>query len=411
MSDRVVKKLRDGEIILYTRGRSPNIQARLKLPDTNTWYRFSTKTSEVDKAVEVSLERLQEEKIKRKYGIVDVKGDNRFETLANETNRRLNMEMKSGKGKITYKDYIRVIKQYLIPFFGNTPIDKIDYKKLSEFDTWRMDKMGKQPAKSTLSTHNAAFNQVFKTAMKKGVLETWKVPKLFKDGRDGEIRAYFTHDEYKTLYTSMRKWCNTGRSQKTRELRELLRDFVLILANTGLRYGEAYNLRWNNIGEVKSPYKNDDEVYLVLYVDGKTGKRETIARDTVRNYLDRIRERFPELKDLSYKELFKIDEYVFRLADGNRPYQFQHSFDQLLRDTDLTYDKHRKKRSLYSLRHTYVTYQIMYNDQMDLHTLARNIGSSQKIIEKHYSHLQPYMKARELSGKPMIVKPMFLDEE
>jgi hypothetical protein len=35
----------------------------------------------------------------------------------------------------------------------------------------------------------------------------------------------------------LRSWINKGRNYKSRQMRELLRDYVLILANTGIRHG------------------------------------------------------------------------------------------------------------------------------------------------------------------------------
>lgn len=88
----------------------------------------------------------------------------------------------------------------------------------------------------------------------------------------------------------MRKWYKTGRKQRTRNIRELLRDYVLILANTGMRHGtETANLKWNNIEEFKA---KDNKKYLRIWVNGKTGKRELIARHSVSNYLKRIQNRF-----------------------------------------------------------------------------------------------------------------------
>ena len=50
-----------------------------------------------------------------------------------------------------------------------------------------------------------------------------------------------------------------------------------------------------------------------------------------------------------------------------------------------------------SLRHTYATFALI-NDGMDIHVLARNMGTSIPMIELHYNHLQPRMKKDMLSG-------------
>jgi integrase len=45
-----------------------------------------------------------------------------------------------------------------------------------------------------------------------------------------------------------------------------------------------------------------------------------------------------------------------------------------------------QNRTLYSLRHTYATLELIEN-RSDLHTLAKQMGTSVGMIEKHYSHI------------------------
>ena len=67
-------------------------------------------------------------------------------------------------------------------------------------------------------------------------------------------------------------------------MRELLRDYVLILANTGMRHGtEAQNLRWKHI----SAFEQDGRSYVAMWVKGKTKERELIARHSCLIYLKR----------------------------------------------------------------------------------------------------------------------------
>jgi len=134
-----------------------------------------------------------------------------------------------------------------------------------------------------------------------------------------------------------------------------------------------------------------------FYVDGKTGKRVLIAHHDCRTYLERIKSRFEDLKDLSLKELTCVDEYVFRVPDGYIPNDLHGSFKQLLTFCDLLYDKYGNRRSLYSIRHTYATKHL--NEGINIHLLARQMGTSVKMIEEHYSHLTPSMSAEILSGK------------
>ena len=72
-----------------------------------------------------------------------------------------------------------------------------------------------------------------------------------------------------------------------------------------------------------------------------------------------------------------------------------------MRDSGLDKDRVAKeKRTLYSLRHTYAHFALL-TDKMDVYTLARQMGTSVKMIEQHYGHLNPAMKADVIAGKRM----------
>lgn len=70
----------------------------------------------------------------------------------------------------------------------------------------------------------------------------------------------------------------------------------------------------------------------------------------------------------------------------------------MLEKAELLMDVNGQSRSLYSLRHTYATFQILYG-KIDLHTLAKNMGTSIAMLERHYSHLEVIHKAELLAGR------------
>lgn len=95
-----------------------------------------------------------------------------------------------------------------------------------------------------------------------------------------------------------------------------------------------------------------------------------------------------------------VDVPVFRLRDGSIPKDLHGAFEILLTEAGLLVDSNGNRRSLYSLRHTYATFQILYSG-IDLHTLAKNMGTSIGMLEKHYSHLEVLHRADALAGRPI----------
>lgn len=70
-----------------------------------------------------------------------------------------------------------------------------------------------------------------------------------------------------------------------------------------------------------------------------------------------------------------------------------------MKESGLLYDKHGDRRTLYSLRHTYATFELM--DGIDIHFLAIQMGTSVGMLEKHYSRLKPLLVAKQLAEKRM----------
>jgi len=109
--------------------------------------------------------------------------------------------------------------------------------------------------------------------------------------------------------------------------------------------------------------------------------------------LNRIRSRFDELKDLSWEQLFHVDEYIFRYPNGERAIQEQltKAFKRLLKYIDaegkedgLLKDDFGNERTLYCLRHTYASRRRY--EGMSYDDLSVQMGTSVKMLEYHYSH-------------------------
>jgi integrase len=250
---------------------------------------------------------------------------------------------------------------------------------------------------STITTHNSALNKVFDYAEMHGWLTSAVRPKLTNKGKKSEARPAFTLQEYKALCAKLPHWIKKARTEKSRQMRVLLRDYILILANTGIRHGtEAQNLKWRHVDW----HKKGDERFLRLTVSGKTGTHTAIARHATEKFLHRIQQRFPSLAALTFDELLdaKIDEYVFRLESGERTGSLNQTFEVLMQDTGLAIGStSEKQRTLYSLRHTYATLQLM--EGRSIHELARQMGTSVAMLEQHYSKITPELVAEKFAGK------------
>ena len=419
----------DKKVNIYKRGRSSKWQAAIKLKN-GKWERFSTGTDDESEAREKALQLF--------YG-AEAKAENKlpqstrkFRNVAKYAIQRMEDELENESGKTIYKDYIRVISKYLLPFFGNYNIANINAKLLKEYEAWRDEKMGAEvyekryaalknkasnpkdlaaakkeagkkfkAAQSTINTHNSALNRVLDEALFQGWITEAIRPTLMNKGIKSESRGAFTYEEWVDIGWKMLNWSKTGHQEKSREIREVLRCYFEFLSYTGIRAGtEAYNLRWKNIQLIKS--KGADP-YVAINVDGKRGKRELIAQDAISVTLSTLASINPQIKHKSIVNLLaaKIDEPVFVDRNGNHvtTEALRQSFKQFLIQHNIRYGADGKGRSLYSLRHTYAT--LALSNGMDIYRLAVQMGTSVAMLEKHYSKVSARLNAALHSGRKL----------
>ena len=181
-------------------------------------------------------------------------------------------------------------------------------------------------------------------------------------------------------------------------MRHLMRDYVLIMANTGMRHGtEALNLKWKHVTlfeEKDLQYSGDERVrqnwatgyHLQQSAPSTTSSASMSAVTTSSTYRLKTSQATSDLP-------------VFRLPDGTVSKNIHQTFRKFVTDTGLiTCPRTGQNRTLYSLRHTYATFALL-NDGMDIHALAVQMGTSIGMIERHYSHLTPRLKKDMLTGK------------
>ena len=388
-----LKYVRDGEVVLYKKSPNRFWQCRFKLPNAK-WHRCSTKHTNFDYAVKTATEIYDESRFLHKYNLP--LQSKRFQHVAELAIKDMQRELEAGIGKSVYHTYISSIRTHLIPYFAKKTIDKITVLDLRNFKAHQTRKLNRPLKTSTITNYNASLNRIFDIAISKDWMSKSQVPPLSNKGVKGERRPAFSVHEWIVMMRALRTWQSMGHTTVTRNMRELLRDYVMILTNTGMRYGtESQNIKWKHINWFMD---KDSNRYLMIAVDGKTGRRELIARHNVLVYLKRIQSRFADLNSMTFDELLeaKLDVHVFRLRNGLQTNNLNQSFEQFLKFVGLLKDKFGDNRTLYSLRHTYATMTLM-RGQVGIHDLARQMGTSVVMIERHYSHLNSAMKAKSFS--------------
>lgn len=417
----------DKRLLIYKRERSNVWQCRVSID--GSYQRVSTGTSDLAEAKEKAHELYLEAQFRKKNKLTP--NTRYFRDVAKHALNTIDKDLASNSGKAIYREYKVIINKYLIEFFGKYHIDNIDYALLEKFDEWRAEKMGKVPTYSTVLNHNAALKRVFDEAVYRRYAVESRLPKLVAKGKKSERRAEFTLDEIRIMRQSFDPWIELARADQ-RDLRALLRDYVNVLLDTGARPGkELLNLKWIQLemsmkpsikqtGVIDNTDDEHDEIFLfqanravILNIqESKTKARKAIGRQPTIKALEQIAQRnFGKALTGVLKE--KREEYIFqfpayinpkkvgkvkRKAGFIRPTSFPKLFENFLEDHNLLIDPITgKDRPLYCLRHTYATLALAH-DKVHIHTLAKQMGTSVKMIEQHYSHLDAVKAIDQLRG-------------
>jgi integrase len=383
--------LRDGELVLYKRPRSRVWQYRYKLFG-GQWVRVSTGKTVLEHAVRVAADSYDEARYRERLGLAPVQKS--FADIARTTVEELRRDLAAGTGKKIFVAYISIIERYFVPFFGERHLQNIRHQHIAEFERWRNHKMGRLPKSSTLMNFASAFSRVCNTAIERGwVSERVPLPKLSRKGEKGSVRPAFTAEEIAKLRVFMPTWEQAARLDWDRMQRPLLCDYVEFLLLTGIRHGtESMNVRWCDC----EWYEADGVRYLRVRVSGKTGERYLIAKHETLPVLQRLHQRQVDIagRDID-TVLGRSQLLLFRNAVGLRPRTFNGMFAKLMRESGLARNAAGQGRTLYSLRHTYATLELLA--ETDIHTLARQMGTSVRMLEAHYSKLTATMAAEKLA--------------
>lgn len=379
-------------LYIYLQRNSKVWLARFKID--GKWISRTTKQRKRPDAAKAALKVRTEFEFKFKHGIaIQTKT---FKDVARLAIDRMQQQPKSAKGYASLLDYEQILERYHIQYFDRVHITSIDYNKLDDFDRWRAAKMGRTPAQSTLKTHNAALQRVFDEAIIRKWMTQAQIPALSAaNGISSTRRDYFTTTELEKIGKAFPAWIAASRKEVTQQIRELLYFYFNVAVHTGLRPGtEMDNLRWSDL----QIHDNAKPPHVAITVrKGKTtlhtGTRTVVGHRNVMEMILDLQSRSKDGQDEEVPDDF--DPLVFRLPDGSTTKELGRNFSALLRHLKL--DKTvGGQRTLYSLRHTYITQRLLAGVRHEV--IAKQCGTSAAMIHLHYDHITPLMHARELVG-------------
>jgi len=390
------------QVHLYRRENSRFWQCSTYLQGRN--HRISTKEDSLSHAKEIAEDWYLELRGKSRAGLL--KYEKTFADIAAQFIEEYEIITEGQRSSKWTEGHSIRLRAHLLPFFGETHISDVTAGMVQDYRVKRMKSAGKPnpnkkdnrppkktpPSRSTLHNEIVTLRQVLRTAVRHGWLA--HLPDLSPPYKtQGKIvhRPWFSPAEYKQLYKATREYAREAHNN-IRWNAEQVHDFVLFMANTGLRPDEARNLQHRDVEIVFD--QGSGEKILEIEVRGKRGIGFCKStRGAVKPY-ERILGRAKPDRYLEDEEKGKViyPKPTNLLFPGSQI----KLFNNLLKRNDLKFDRDGNARTAYSLRHTYICLRLM--EGADIYQIAKNCRTSVEMIEKYYAaHIKNTLDASAIN--------------
>ncbi len=275
-----------------------------------------------------------------------------------------------GRTSIHMLRQIRRVVKFWREFIGDQSIESIGNKELSGYIEWRksyysqfktLPKNAKlNPADKTLQWEMTLGKSIIKWAHEQGYRGDQLLPTFSFTPKKIRVRPAFELFEYRRLLRTLIKWQRDCRNEKWLHTRRLLTDYVLILANSGMRVGEANNLKIRDLETFEDDLGRRNYCFKVK---GKTGERDVILRASAAKSVDRL---------LTRRSGASADDWLFAMRDSSRVITLIEQLDKALAVAGIVHKSHGEKYTLYSLRHFYAVLSLRRG--IGVFDVARNMA-------------------------------------
>lgn len=374
--------LMGGKLHVYRRENSGKWQCSTYLAGKN--HRTSTGTESLAHAKDFANDWYLELHGKHRRG--EIKAEKTFKEAAAVFEREYEVITEGQRSPAYVRGHKDRVRLHLNPFFGTKGLSQVTPGLVQEYRIHRRQS-DRPPARTTLHHELVTLRQVLKTAVRHGWLSG--LPDLtppYKTNGKVSHRAWFSPDEYKQLYTATRKRA-ADKDNHRRKASEHLHDYILFMANTGLRPDESARLEFRDVKIITE----GGERILEISVRGKRGTGYCKStRGAVRPFERMVERHATKPKEEGGKSIPP------KPTDRLFPTRQTMLFNTILREEGLKSDREGSKRTAYSLRHTYISFRLL--EGADIYQVAKNCRTSVEMIEKHYArHIQTSLNAAAIN--------------
>jgi integrase len=279
------------------------------------------------------------------------------------------------------------IKNYLLPYFQESAPSEISLRQINAFVAELQTKNLKASSIRLILT---SLRRVLYYAYLNGWSQS--LPVMPRIRSDSTPRGGFTPREYLCLWHEARRQCTLHEPQAPgaefcRELHYFSKDhpmfesmphLIRFMVNSFVR---PTDLRWIKHRHIS--ICRGQHTYLRLELpESKRHSSQIISMPAAVGIYERLVE---SARTLGYD---RPDDFLFLPEVENRKTAMvllDLYFRRVLQASGLRVGKRGQNRTLYSLRHTAITFRLLFGRGIDLLTLARNARTSVEMIERFYA--------------------------
>ncbi len=301
--------------------------------------------------------------------------------MANEQARVERGEFSAGSLKVLRNR----LDAHILPRWGKQPPSAVDHAQLLAFTQY----LSKSFSTITVSQYLVAVRKILTLAVAVNALD--KLPEFPKVRVQTNSRGAFTPTEYWQIMRTARKQQNTRHPDSDSTLRKSYRlrsaEYTMppdvawvigFMVNSFIRPSDLKTLKHRHVEVVRN-----GNTYLRLNLPKtKSHTRPIVTLQPAVRIYQQLSQYY------SARNLAAPDDYLFLPHLRDRAYAhwvLSFYFNWVLARTGLKLGAHGQERSLYSLRHSSITFRLLYGQGIDLLTLARNARTSVDMINQHYA--------------------------
>lgn len=312
--------------------------------------------------------------------IDDKKKDREITTFREFSERWVNTHVRGNNKPSEIENKCGVLKNHLIPFFGEMPIDGIKQEKIEEYKALKKQS-GLAP--KTINNHLAFISKCLNCAIEWEVIEQKDMPRIKK------LRAEMKQIEFLTPAET---------AQLIADHSEPMWNLMIFIAlRTGLRFGELLGLKWEAINLDKRLLTVQESIVRGIVGTPKSGKirHVSIANDL---YTELLHWRQPRGRLFEVKGFENISA---RMATN--------ALHRILKRVKL-----QRHTNWHMFRHTFASHLAMSG--IPIPQIQKYMGHASILMTMRYAHLSPDVYANSVncfeamekaSAQPALVPPTF----